>query len=383
MLPRDLVSPVGRAEPVRPTDALADPRQQALQRALAPHLGKTLQGAVLARLGDGSYLVNVAATAARMRLPAGAQVGAEVPLRLVALQPRATFQVGAGAASSLALTEAGPPLPEGLDAASAPLAYQEGAAAQAATGRTPLARAAALLAQALPPGADLASGGEAGEASLSPAGKAIGGVLAAAQRADAPLTALIGRAPLAGAPGAPPAQIAAALQQALAGSGLFYESHVAQWAQGKRALAELAAEPQMQQAREGARPSAADPATAQFINLQLATHEQAQLAWQGQAWPGQPLHLEIGRDTPGREQGEQDEAQGAWHSRLRLRFPHLGEIDARLVLVGDRLHLHLGTDIDASSALLRQHTDALAAALDAAGTKLASLAIGTGEAGDD
>ena len=91
----------------------ADPRQQAFQRALAPLLGKALQGDVLAKLGDGSFVVKVADIPTRMQLPAGAQVGAGVPLTLVSVQPRPTFQVGA--AAQPVFSEAGPPLPEGAD----------------------------------------------------------------------------------------------------------------------------------------------------------------------------------------------------------------------------------------------------------------------------
>ena len=45
---------------------------------------------------DGSYLVRVAGTPARMQLPAGAQLGAEIPLLLVGINPRPSFQIGAG-----------------------------------------------------------------------------------------------------------------------------------------------------------------------------------------------------------------------------------------------------------------------------------------------
>jgi flagellar hook-length control protein FliK len=156
-------------------------------------------------------------------------------------------------------------------------------------------------------------------------------------------------------------------------SGLFYESHVAEWAQGARALTELATEPQQQAAREGARPLAQDPATAQFINLQLATQEQAQLSWQGQLWPGQPMEWEVQRDA--RQEGAADGDQAAWHSRLRLRFPELGELDATLSLSGGTVALRLSAGSDATAALLRQHAPALADALEAVGTRLAGFEV--------
>ncbi|QOY93567.1 flagellar hook-length control protein FliK [Massilia sp. UMI-21] len=369
MLPRELVSSVGPVTPARPAEHLNDPRQQAFQRALAPQLGKALHGEVLAKLSDGSFVVKVANIPARMQLPAGSKVGADLPLTLVSVHPRPTFQVGLGA--NPVFSEAGPPLPQGADPGKAPLAMREGSAAQAGAA---VGRAAALLQATAAGSAAQSLGLESNTTTLSQAGKTIGGVLAAAQKADTPLTAALGRAPIVAAAGMDASSIAAGLQQAVGKSGLFYESHVAEWAQGGRALAELNAEPQQQLAREGARPQALDPGTAQFINLQLATQEQAQLAWQGKLWPGQAMRLEVQRDTSEGQHGA-GEGETPWHSRLRLRFPELGELDARLTLTGGRLQVQFAAGSEDTAALLRRHMDSLAGALEAAGTQLAGFDV--------
>jgi hypothetical protein len=381
MLPRDPLAlpPVARTSVAPGVEAVGDPRQQAFQRALAGQLGKSMQGEVLARLADGGYVVRVAGMPARMQLPAGAQLGAELPLTLVALHPRPTFQVGPGADGPATFTEAGV-LPSGYDSAAA----TEGGAAA----RISLSRAAALLASApLSPAAHLPGLGadDGSPASLSAAGKAIGNMLAAALKADGAPGAVVATGALVGTPGADPGQLAAALRKAIGHSGLFYESHVAEWAQGQRSLGELAAEPQMQAARAGRQPGT-DPASAQLVSLQLATHEQGQVAWQGQAWPGQPLHLELQRgplerDAPdGRPSGE--DGHGTWQSRLRLRFALLGELSASVVLSGAQLHVRLDAGDSATGELLRAHAERLAGALDAAGTPLASLAIHTAKDAD-
>lgn len=371
MLPRELVSAVVRTGPVVAAEQLADPRQQAFARALAPQLGKALHGEVLAKLADGSFVVKVANIPARMQLPAGVQVGADVPLTLLSVSPRPTFQVGT--AANPVFSEAGPPLPQGADPGKAPLAMREGAAPTAGAA---VNRAAALL-QATAAGAGALLGGlETSTTTLSPAAKTIGSVLAAAQKAEIPMTALVGRAPLVASSSADAASIAQGLEQAVGKSGLFYESHVAEWAQGARGLAELNAEPQQQLAREGVRQSPLDPATAQFINLQLATQEQAQLTWQGNLWPGQPMQLEVARDTrEGHE--EAGEAEQSWHSRLRLRFPELGELDARLSFSGARLQVQFAAGSESTALLLRRHMGGLAGALDAAGTELAGFEVRT------
>jgi hypothetical protein len=262
-----------------------------------------------------------------------------------------------------------PPAGAGTGADATPLAYLDGKAA------AQLARNAALLASARGMAAAPYGGAEGAGATISPRGQAIGAVLAAAQSSGAPATALTGTAPLLGAPTLDAGRLAGALQQGLEHSGLFYEAHVAEWAQGARPLAQLALEPQAQ----GAMPSALDPATAQFINLQLAAQEPGRVAWQGQLWPGQDLRWEIERRPDERRGGDgadsrADDADGHWESRLRLSFGTLGEVAARIVLDGDRLHVRLDAAPDAGERMDAARAR-LAAALDAAGTPLATLAI--------
>jgi len=366
MLARDqpLLSPVARTAVTQAVLPVADPRQQAFQRALASQLGQSMQAEVLSKLSDGSFVVRVADMAARMALPQNVPVGSQVPLTLVSLTPRPTFQV-ATAQGGQAFAEAGPPLAEGANPLASPLAYLEGKEAAA------LSRASALLARTLP--APLGADSGAGEsASLSKAGKALGEVIAAAQNSATQQTAALGRTPLLGGPGADAAQIAAALRQGMEKSGLFYESHVAEWARGGRSQAELAAEPQ---ARGMAPPS--DPATAQLINLQLNAHEQARVAWQGQLWPGQELHWEIERDAPDAQHDGADgdgDAARSWQSSLTLRFGALGEVAAKVVLSGGQLHVRLDAP-ESARALLEGGRGRLAEALDAAGTPLNTLAI--------
>ncbi|MES2324435.1 MAG: flagellar hook-length control protein FliK [Pseudomonadota bacterium] len=482
MLPRtDLtISPVGRAEALSNLDSTADPRQQAFQRSMASLLGRSLQGDILSKLTDGSYLVKVAGASARMLLPPGSQVGTQVPLTLVALTPRPTFQISSQA-GPVAYAEAGPALlpgAAGAPARAAPLVYLEGSvpAAAAAPARPPAAAPAApvaapadsladdvdaLLAQqartpsglfrapapglapadpellpapgpapsavaagvadepaaAAPPlpGAPAKGGAEAAlrttshaaallrqapivpaselpaidpastPASISDTARVITSVLTAALQGDKAPSAIVARGPLADAPTVAPEKMAAALKDAVSKSGLFYESHVAEWSAGKRALAELMHEPQMQRFHSaipeaGLRPQAGlpDHATAQFINLQLQTQEQARIAWQGQPWPGQDMHWEIQRDAPERQHGGDEAPPPTWRSALRLRFAALGEVNASVVMVGDQIHIQLEAGASGIGALLREHAGELNAAMEASGNPLSSLNIRAG-----
>lgn len=361
MLPRDTVS-LTPVAPTRPTLPVGDPRQQAFTRALAGLVGQSLAADVMTKLPDGSFVVRINDMAARMPLPAGAEVGTQVPLTLVALTPRPTFQLQTGQGAP-AFAEAGP-APEGAGLQSAPLAYLEGKDAAALTRTAALLAGARGLAQ-LPGGA-----ADAANASISAAGKALGDVIAAAQKADAQASAAVGRTPLLGAPSGDADAIAKALQDGLAKSGLFYESHVAEWAEGARPRTDLAAEPQAR-----GMPPPTDPNTAQFINLQLNAHEQGRVAWQGQLWPGRDMHWDVERDAAGRQDGGDGESAGTWQSNLRLRFGALGEVGARVVLSGDQLHIRLDAPDAATKHLLDAYQARLAQALDAAGTPLSTLAI--------
>ncbi|MDK6079315.1 flagellar hook-length control protein FliK [Massilia varians] len=241
----------------------------------------------------------------------------------------------------------------------------------AATHERTAAAATLLRGASLP----LPSGADAAPVSLSAAARLLAGVLGAAQAA--PSAAAASRAaPLLPAASGDAIVLAAALRHAVDSSGLFYESHVVEWAQGQRTLAELGAEPQQQAAAEGTRQSPTDPATAQFINMQLAVQEQAQFCWQGKLWPGQALELGLRRET---REGSEEQAGAvedvAWHGRLRLRFPHLGELDVRLSLTRNGLQMQLATGDAASAEVLRQHTSRLSLSLEAAGVPLSGLDI--------
>ncbi|WP_051971770.1 flagellar hook-length control protein FliK [Massilia sp. 9096] len=368
MLPRDTLSlsQVARTGAVLP---IGDPRQQAFQRALSTQLGQSMQAEVLSRLNDGSFVVRVADQTARMPLPPGAEPGQQVPLTLVALNPRPTFQVDTGKGPAFA--EAAPAPQDGAHAAGAgqaPLAYLEGKDAAA------LSRTSALLAQTRALAQVPAGSVDGGNASISRTGQLLGEVIAAAQNAGAAGAGAIARAPLLGAATQDAGQIAAALKEGIDKSGLFYESHVAEWAQGARTLGELAAEPQAR-----GMPSPTEPAAAQLINQQLSAQEQGRVVWQGQLTPGQQLQWEIERreqdGADGRQSGAAGAEGGAWHSRLLLRFPGLGEVKAQLVLSGQQLHIRLDTPHADAHARLDAQRARLASALDAAGTPLATLAI--------
>ena len=132
-----------------------------------------------------------------------------------------------------------------------------GEATPAVVGQVPLWPTAPVAVQV--PGAGLAdlaaragtalplfdiNAGPAADAVLS-GGSASGGASAAGS-SPAPFSSAFASAPVSAIPASalPVAALAAALQQTVAESGLFYEAHLAQWLAGQRTPASLAGEPQ-------------------------------------------------------------------------------------------------------------------------------------------
>ncbi|WP_395401580.1 flagellar hook-length control protein FliK [Pseudoduganella sp. UC29_106] len=420
------VTPVETRLPAPPVNAA---RQEAFQRTISNMVGQTLSGQVLSKFADGSYLVRVADTAARMLLPANIQAGTQLPLTVVAAEPRPTLQIGAGnplaGQAAVIYTEDNPP--PAMDASRLPSqdtstlsqagrqAAQQAALpgqpatdtadAHAATGpganaaaqARPQSAAATLLSKApLIPADQLpALDKNTPQSTLSPAARAISTALANAYTTPGVPVTINGKIPLS--LGGPPDadKLTQNLKHAIGDSGLFYESHVAEWAEGKRSLQDLQREPQMQRMAQAASQSPAEAAAkllsgpdlsaAQMINQQLHTQEQGKLIWQGQAWPGQPMEWQIERDRrDGGSHGGQGEREEApvWRSGVRFRLPLLGKVGASVTMVGDQVHIAVESGSEDTAATLRAWASVLQSAMDAAGAPLASLTISAEDGGD-
>lgn len=329
MLPRADLSSI---RPVLAIDAptavvtIADAKHETIGRLAQIAMGQQVQAKVLSALDDGTFLVRVAGATARMNLPADAKVGQSLLLTLAGTTPRPTFLLGS----------------------------QTNAAATA---------------------------------TVSAAGRLIDHLLQGARRDGAP-AALQGSAPLLPSPSAPPSQVAGALRDAVVFSGLFYESHVAQWAASKRSLPDLMREPQAQEARQlAANPqlARADTSTqhsAQLIPLQLDALEQQRVLWRGELWPGQQLEWEISKDAPDDGHGPAaPDVEPSWQSVVRFELPLLGKVSGAIRLVGQRLQMQLRTETNAAALALRMHGGQLEEALSAAGSTLESLTVKRDEAG--
>lgn len=235
------------------------------------------------------------------------------------------------------------------------------------------------------PAAPPARAEEPARATLSETGRLLSAL--AHQPPAAPSIAAAGAGPLLSAPPVGASDLAPRLRQALSQSGLFYESHQAEWVAGKRPLSDLLQEPQgrlspssakhpvfetqtelpeaeilqISARQEGA--GSVDEQTAPLVRQQLDTLDLRQIQWRGEIWPGQWMDWTIA-EAPARDHDEFAARQ--WRTHVRLTLPQMGDISAALTLAPEGLTLDLEAD-PASAPMLRSGGPLLWDALQAAG----------------
>ncbi len=213
-------------------------------------------------------------------------------------------------------------------------------------------------------------------------------------------------------------QAAILLRETLALSGLFYESHQAQWVLGARSTAQLQREPQgklvpMQPAVElmdqqpspasdetirstqstpgGTVPdteadsspqpghmarSPAHPDSFPIIRQQLSAIESGHVAWRGLVWPGQFMQWRVGDDAS----GERDDSKlpRTWRTELKLDLPNIGEVLASMELGANGARLRIVADSGQHARQLREQAPALAIRFDTAGIPIHALEVSHG-----
>lgn len=173
------------------------------------------------------------------------------------------------------------------------------------------------------------------------------------------------------------------LQKALSQSGLFYESHQAQWVTGKKTLSQLQQEPQGKLNAAATTSAIALTTTessvhAQSLHLvqhQLTTLESGQIVWRGEIWPEQFMDWNITEHTPNENKQDTEESSLQWQTQLRLTLPNLGEITATLVFSAEEVRIKLHTPRPETTELLRNNQSPLANALVASGLNIKTIEI--------
>ncbi|MDZ4201633.1 MAG: flagellar hook-length control protein FliK [Gallionella sp.] len=351
MLPANLISALQvltRSD--RPLiSASKDAPQSAAQQL---QVGQRLQGQVQSEVSQGLFKVQVAGSSLQMRLPGNIKGGDTIELEVVTVQPRITFSI---AASTNPL----------------PTADKISSSARMLSDLANLPMERPVVQQA---------GGKA--------------VFAAEQVQQMDTK-----------------QLAGSLRDAIGKSGLFYESHQAQWVRGERSTGQLLEEPQNQLMKMNAgalsgenqsvKSQLAESNSAQLtkgsadtallaaknaadsglsvnkqllplVQQQLHTLENHHLAWSGQVWPKQEMLWEIkGEQQP----NSYDPDSRQWSTELELSLPNLGDVRARLVLTPKGLQMSLRAAETGTVDLFTQSAPNLRMSMAEANIALTSLAV--------
>jgi hypothetical protein len=321
--------------------------QQAMPMGFSP--GQQIKGEVLAMLGGGRFMVNVAGQSLEMSMPKGTQRGDMINLFFITDEPTPTFL--------------------------------------------------------------MARFGRPGDSRVSDTGRWLSSFLGAtAEQMPAQATLGIMRTLLANPP-TDATQVGRMLQQELRGSGLFYESHLARWFGGDYPLEDILREPQgrlshlrpslvaqsAMAADELARATMktgsmevmeavfksfgttsahegiADQRTLSMVREQLDTLQSGQIVFNGELFPGQQMEWRVSeREARRNNAGAQERT---WDTEMRLDLPTLGVISARLTVDGSRVSINFKTSSATSAALMDSARPVLVEQLQAAGLTPAEIGI--------
>jgi hypothetical protein len=322
--------------------------QQAMPTGFAP--GQQLRGEVLAVLGGGRFMVQVAGRNLEFMLPKGITRGDLINLFFIAEEPQQTFL--------------------------------------------------------------MARFGRPGDSRVSDTGRWLSGFLADAS-SHVPTQASLGilRTLLAG-PTTDAPLLGRMLQQGLRESGLFYESHLARWFGGDYPLEEILREPQgrlsprLPQTEEQtgvpadelvrtsvrtgsteilealfkkagtsmAHEGITDQRTLPMVSEQLSTLQSGQLLFRGDLFPGQRLEWTVAEREAERNQSGGRER--SWETRVTINLPNLGPVTALLALDGTRIAVKVHAENGATVPVLESGRVRLVEQLEGAGLTPAEMSIG-------
>ena len=332
----DLIATQTQIAPVTPVTAILDS-----QSSIAEFVqGQKYQALIEARLFNGNSRVLVADKLLQMRLPESFQPGNKLELVFISQEPKPKF---------LILNE--PPLDAGKNNTSI-----------STTGRF-----LGVLMQ------DILKQTSSSATSTN---------TATAQSLTSPAPILTGTSINS-------TELPGLLQKAIVQSGLFYESHQAQWVNGEKTLENLHQEPQGKlmlvmadlSAAKVAVPAALSPEmpvhtqTISLVQQQLTTLETGHLLWRGEIWQGQPMEWDIYEHPQDKEKENESEQTAQWRTQLRLSMPQLGDITATIALNAQGINIKLNTSQPETASLLKNNQLPLAMDMQSAGLNIQTVEV--------
>ncbi|MDP2154240.1 MAG: flagellar hook-length control protein FliK [Methylotenera sp.] len=303
-------APVGKLLPVLASDNIGTASQESSARATQFALGREYSAQVLSRVDGKAFLVKVDNAVLKMDLGNAAHVGQSITLRYVQDAPVPTFLFT-------------PQTTKPTD----------------------------------------------GSALLSPGARLIGQYLQEAEKNGVSnkfeAAVVVTQSPK------DPQMVAQGLRQAVANSGLFYESHLSEMLQGGRTLAAVMQEPQNQTQTQN------QAQIATLTSQQLAILEQNRLNWHGEVWPGQKMEWDVYLEQREGDEhaSERDDVARSVISEVKLTFPHLGVVAAKLTIVDGYISINLRAEQSETLDALKRQSRGLTQAISDTGLQLDGLVI--------
>ncbi|MDP1787517.1 flagellar hook-length control protein FliK [Nitrosomonas sp.] len=179
------------------------------------------------------------------------------------------------------------------------------------------------------------------------------------------------------------------LQKAIVQSGLFYESHQAQWVNGENTLENLQQEPQGKLVLVAADLPAAKVAasallgpemsvhtqTIPLVQQQLTTLETGHLFWRGEIWQGQPMEWDINEHSQEKEKENESDQVPQWRTQLRLSMPQLGDITATITLNAQGINIKINTSQQDTARLLKSNQSPLTMDMQLVGLNIQAVEV--------
>lgn len=334
LIKTDLITPLTQIKSVTPVTAMLDSQGSATEF----EQGQRYQAFIEARLPNGNSRILIADKFLQMRLPEDFQPGSKLELAFISHTPKLEF-----------LILSGTPLDSGENNTSiSAIGRFLGILVQDTLKRTSTGTADTISTQRLTSSPPILPG---------------------------PLTNST--------------ELSSLLQKTIVQSGLFYESHQAQWINGENTLENLQQEPQGKLILVATDLSAAKAVVAAFapfasdmlahpqsiplVQQQLSVLDTGYLFWRGEVWQGQLMEWDIFEQSPDSKIEPDYTAQ--WCTKIHLSMPQLGNITATIALNGQDINIKLNTSQLETASLLRNNKLPFTIDMQSAGLTIQSMEV--------
>lgn len=181
--------------------------------------------------------------------------------------------------------------------------------------------------------------------------------------------------------------VASILENKISQSGIFYESHLSEWAVGEKSKNDLINEPQSrlpeintELIEKNDLTSGVNREIIQLVQQQLHLLENENIKWQGEIFPGQKIEWDIRRENRSKNSKSSASPEiDQWQSEVKFELPTLGTVSATINLIENRLKISVASREQETTKTLKIYIPELIATFTALGITFDGLIIKTND----